>query len=170
VTVERTVTRTRTVTTTAAATTTATAAAPCAADALNGAFTAVRGSAGAGQITYRLRITNRSQAICFVSGLPDVRLLDAQGAELPTQVSPERPGTPTAIRVVMAPGGSAFADARFSPDVPGEGETQTGACEPTATTLRVVAPGGGSFEAPVSPPTPVCEHGALRFLVYRASG
>jgi len=53
--------------------------------------------------------------------------------------------------------------ARFSPDIPGPGEPQTGrACEPTATKLRVVVSGGGTLLAPISPPTPVCEHGSLQ--------
>ena len=143
--------------------------AACAASALGGSVAVVAGRAGAGQVTDRLRLTNPSASACFVSGLPDVRLLDAQGTELPTQVSAARPGLPTAVRVVLHTGGSTVADARFSPDVPGEGETQTGACEPTATTLRVVAPGGGTLAVPVKPPTPVCEHGALRFSVFTSA-
>jgi hypothetical protein len=164
-TVTVTVTRARTVTAPATVTS-APSAAACAADALDGSFAAVPGSAGAGQITYRLRLTNRSSATCFLSGLPDVRLLDAQGGELPTHVRAAQPGLPTAVRVDVAPGGPAVADARFSPDVPGEGETTTGACQPTAATLRVTAPDGGTVDAPIRPPTPVCEHGTLSFGVY----
>jgi hypothetical protein len=165
VTVEHTITRVRTVT--APATTTAEPSpSACAATALGGTFAVVPGSAGAGQITYRLRLTNRAASPCFVSGLPAVRLVDAQGTELPAHVSAAQPGLSTAARVVLDPGELAVADARFSPDVPGEGETQTGACEPTAATLRVVAAGGGTLDAPIKPPTPVCEHGSLRFSVF----
>src|SRR5262245_47542048 len=166
VTVEHTVTRTVTTATTVTA---PASAAPCAGDALDGTFSGVPNSAGAGNITFRLRLTNRSETPCFLSGLPDVRLLDAQGAELPTNVRPARAGLPTAVRVDLAAGEAAVADARFSPDVPGVGETQTGACEPTASTLRVVAPGGGTVEAPIRPPTPVCEHGQLNFGVYTSA-
>ena len=45
-------------------------AAPCAGHDLTGTFAAVRGSAGAGQISYTVRLRNRSTRACFVSGLP----------------------------------------------------------------------------------------------------
>ena len=161
-----TVTHTRTVTTSAGGQTgtgTTSAAPACAAGDLDGAFSVVAGSAGAGQISYELRLTNASQAVCFVSGLPDVRLLDADGNALPTNVSAARPGEATAARIELAPGESAYAQARFSPDVPGPGEQQTGACEPKAAGLRVSPDGGGTLVAPVRPSTPVCERGALSF-------
>lgn len=167
ITVERTVTRVQTVA--APPTATSTAPEPCAGGALAGTFAVVPGSAGAGQITYRLRLANESGSPCVVSGLPDVRLLDERGAELPTEPTAARPGLPAAVRVELAPGAAAAADARFSPDVPGPGETQAGRCEPSASTLRVSAPGGGTVAVPVRPPTPVCEHGALRFEVYAAA-
>lgn len=164
VTVVRTVTRA--VTTTAPVETTG----PCAADALGGAFSVVEGSAGAGQVSYRLRLTNTGGSACFLSGLPAVRLLDAQGAPLPTHGSAAQPGRATAVRVVLGPGESAVAEARFSPDVPGPSEQEPGPCEPTAAALRVAAPGGGSLAAPVRPPTPVRSRGTLRFSVYAAAG
>jgi hypothetical protein len=167
VTVEHTVTEVRTVTTTLPPTGPQPVAL-CTADELRGTFAVVPGSPGAGQITYRLRLTNTGSAACVLSGLPSVRQLDAQGDELPTQVTAAQPGEPTAVRVVLEPSGSAVADARFSPDVPGVGETQTGPCEPRATVLRVTAPGGGSADAPVQPPTAVCSKGSLRFSVYAA--
>ena len=66
------------------------------------------------------------------------------------------------------PGAAATAPARFSPDVPGVGEQSQGACEPTAHQLKVTI-GGGSVTVPVSPPTPCCEHGALRLSVLAAA-
>lgn len=162
VTVERTVTRVRTVTSAGSA------AAACAGDALRGTFAVVPGSAGAGQISYGLRLTNTSGSACFLSGLPLVTLLDAHGAPLPTHPTAARPGLPTAVRVILRPGDSASAVARFSPDVPGVGEGHPGRCEPTAATVRMTAPGGGTVDAPVRPQTPVCEHGALRFSVFSA--
>jgi len=163
VTVVRTVTR--------AVTTTAPAPGPaaCAGDALAGAFAVVQGSAGAGQVSYRLRLTNDSGSACFLSGLPELTLLDAQGAELPTHVTAAQPGQATAVRVELAPGEAAVAEARFSPDVPGPNEGQPGQCEPTAATARLAAPGGGTVGVPVEPPTPVCSHGSLRFSVYTAA-
>jgi hypothetical protein len=170
VTVEHTVTQVQTVTAPPTTTTSPPASVtPCVGDALRGTFAVVPGSAGAGQITYRLRLTNTGTSTCFLSGLPIVRLLDAQGAPVPTSVTAEQPGEPTAARAVLQPGDSAVADARFSPDVPGPGDSQTGPCEPRASTLRVTAPGAGSVDTTVNPPTAVCERGALRFSVYTAA-
>jgi uncharacterized protein DUF4232 len=161
-TVTVTTTRTVTHTVTTTPTTTATQVAACNGADLNGSFDVQPGSAGAGQITYTLKLTNTSSAQCFVFGIPEVQLLDANGAPLPTNQAPAQPGTQTAVRVVLQPGSSATADARFSPDVPGTGETQIGRCEPIAHTLRVTL-GGSSLDAPINPPTSVCEHGSLRF-------
>src|SRR5581483_2432722 len=116
VTVTHTVTRTRTVTAENAPTTTTTAAAPCLASALAGTFTTVPGSAGAGQITYRLRLTNQGDAACYVAGVPEGRLVGRDGRTLPTNIGPAKPSDSTAGRAVITPGGAATADARFSPD------------------------------------------------------
>jgi len=163
-----TVTTTRTVTVATAPP--SSAASPCAGDALSATFAAVPGSAGAGNIVYRLRLANTGSSSCWVSGLPQVQLLDANGAALPTTVRAARPGVGTAAKIVLAPDGAATADARFSPDVPGVGDSQQpGQCEPTAATLRVTAPGGGTVDAPITPPTPVCERGQLSFTLYTAA-
>ena len=61
------------------------------------------------------------------------------------------------------------AEAQFSPDVNGTGDSTSGQCQPTATVLRVTAPGGGTFDAPIQPPTPVCEQGSLHFKLFTAS-
>ena len=136
---------------------------PCAANQLSGTFRVVFGSAGAGNIVYALRLRNRSLRTCFVSGLAGLRLLGRNGRPLPTHVAPAfRPGL-TAVRVVLRPGHVARADARFTPDVPGPGEpVNARQCEPTAYRVRVTPPpGGGTLIARVSPPTPVCVHGAI---------
>lgn len=166
VTVTQTVARTATVT----VTTTAPAAtvAPCGAGDLTGTFSVVPGSAGAGQIGYRLRLTNQGSARCFVSGIPELQLLDRQGASLPTAVSPAQPGAATAARVELEPGDAATAEVRFSPDVPGGSEPTDAPCEPKAYTLRVTI-GGGTVDAPVDPPTPVCERGSLAVSSLRAA-
>jgi hypothetical protein len=160
----KTVTVTQTVSTTKTVTVTTQAApaqaAPCLASALTGSFTGIPGSAGAGQISYRLRLTNQGDAPCFLSGIPQLQLLDAQGTKLPTNVSPAHPGTATAARVDLQPGDAATADARFSPDVPGGSEQTDGPCEPKAYTLRVTV-GSGTVDVPITPPTPVCERGSL---------
>lgn len=163
-TVTVTITQTSTVVktvTTGGTTTSTTAANACSASELSGSFDAVPGSAGAGQITYRLRVENTGSSPCSVQGIPDVLLIGTSGDALPTSPSAE-PGQGPGARVVLQPGDSAGADARFSPDVNGTGDSQQGRCQPTATVLRVTI-GGGTLDAPVQPPTSVCERGSLHF-------
>jgi len=136
---------------------------PCKASQLRGTFKVIPGSPGAGSISYRLRLTKTVGPTCFVSGLPGMRLLSKTGKPLPTKVTPAfRPGL-TAVKVTLAYGKSAKADARFSPDIPGPGEPQTGApCEPKAYRVRVtVPPGGGTLVAPILPPTTFCVRGTM---------
>lgn len=143
---------------------------PCSGNDLAGAFTVVRGSAGAGQISYRLRVVNRSHASCFVSGIPDVRLLGLRWKPVPTHAVPAFPGALTAVRVELAPGAAATLEARFSPDVPGVGEPRAGRnCEPTAYRLLVTPSAGGTLPAKIVPPTPVCEHGRLVLRAFTRS-
>jgi Protein of unknown function (DUF4232) len=178
VTMTRTVSRTATVTETVTETTTTpaqAAAAACTGGDLGGTFSEVAGSAGAGSISYALTLTNTSSAACYVSGIPQLQLLDAQGGPVPTTVSAAQPGQATVARIVLQPGASAKADARFSPDVPGPGDPQIQpspgqpqACEPKAHQLRVTV-GGGSVTVPVIPPTPVCSHGTLRITLLTAA-
>lgn len=145
-------------------------AAPCTGSQLAGTFSVVRGSAGAGNISYRLTLKNVSSSTCTVTGLPQGRLLSKTGKPLPTHIRAAFPGALAAVLVRLAPGARAYAEARFSPDVPGVGEPVAGLrCEPTAYRLRVTAPGGGATNANVTPPTPVCEHGRLLFKAYGTS-
>lgn len=137
---------------------------------MTGLFYAVPGSAGAGQITYALRLRNSSTRACFVSGLPRLRLIGRTGKLLPTRVWPAHPGALTAVRVLLSPGKVALATARFSPDVPGVGEQARGPCEPKAFRAKVWPPGGGSgsFVVRLAPPTSVCEKGRLVFSAVSA--
>src|ERR1044071_7084956 len=94
-----------------------TGAAPrCKGSQLKGTFNVVRGSAGAGNIVYLLRLTNRSSKACTVTGLPGVRLLAKDKQRLPTHVVPAQPGAMTAVLVTLRPGQRTRATARFSPD------------------------------------------------------
>lgn len=141
--------------------------ASCTGAQLKGTFNAVRGSAGAGNITYKLVLKNVSTHMCTLTGLPQGRLLGKTGKALPTHVRAASPGMLTAILVRLAPGKTTFATARFSPDVPGVGEPAAGTrCEPTAYVFRVAAQGGGTTRVKLVPPTPVCEHGRLLFSAY----
>jgi len=171
VTVTQTVTTVKTVTTTGAPTTTSgtttttSGASPCSGSDLQATFSGVAGSAGAGNISYDLVLTNTSNSACSVSGIPVATLLDKTEGALPTQIST---GPGTATTVVLQHGDSAKAEARFSPDVPGVGEQQPGPCERTAYFLRVAVAGGGTVNAPIGPPTPVCEHGGMSFSPFAA--
>ena len=157
-----TVTHTHTVTTTRTVTSkSATSAPPCTGAELAGTFVLVPGSAGAGQIEYALTLTNTSQAACYVRGVPRATLLNATAAALPTHVTAAGGETPT--RVVLQPGAASVAHARFSPDVPGQGDSQSGACQPQAHTLQVMPNGGGVTDAAIKPSTSVCEQGTLNF-------
>jgi len=159
-----TVTTTKTVTTTAPAA----SAHPCAGAQLTGSFALVPGSAGAGQIAYALTVRNASERPCSLHGIPEGTLLGASGAALPTHV--RAAGGGTAIRVVLQPGASAVAQARFSPDVAGEGDSQSGTCQPEAHTFQVTPNGGGVMDAAIKPPTSVCEQGTLSFEAFGYAG
>jgi hypothetical protein len=138
----------------------------CTAAGLTGTFSAVPGSAGAGNIVYALRLKNTSSSACTVTGIPGLTLLGRYGKKLPTHPAPAHPGALTAVLVTLAPGKSARATARFSPDVPGPGEPTSGRlCEPVAYTLVVRPNGGGTLRAPIRPPTSVCEHGGMTWSV-----
>jgi hypothetical protein len=134
---------------------------------LAGVFAVVPDSAGAGNITYALRLKNVSGSACTVTGLPQGVLLNAARKQLPTHVRAAFPGALSAILVTLAPGHSTRATARFSPDVPGPGEQSIGRCEPVAWWFRVTGQGGGWTTVRISPRTPVCEHGRLFFSAYR---
>ncbi|HEY8645436.1 MAG TPA: DUF4232 domain-containing protein [Gaiellaceae bacterium] len=138
----------------------------CAGTQLAGRFAVVYGSAGAGNIVYKLTLKNISATPCTVTGLPLGQLLGKTKAKLSTHVRAAHPSQLTAILVTLVPGSSTFATARFSPDVPGTGEQMQGPCEPKAYWFRVRAPGGGTTTVQVAPPTSVCEHGTLSFSAY----
>jgi hypothetical protein len=122
---------------------------------LAGRFAVVRGSAGAGNVVYRLTVTKTTPGVCFVTGIPRLQLLSRQRKPLPTQAMLANRGMGTAVRVVLRKGGTTSLTARFSPDVPP-------ACGVRAWKLRVRPGGGGSFTVPVAPATRVCQRGRLQ--------
>jgi hypothetical protein len=142
----------------------------CAGAQLAGQFRVVPGSGAAGSISYQLTLRNTSTTPCTVTGLPLGQLLGKRKTKLPTHVRAAHPGALTAVLVTLVPGDSTFATARFSPDVPGQGEGVNGPCEPKAYWFRVTAPGGGTTTVKLTPPTPVCEHGRLFFSAYGHKG
>ena len=122
---------------------------------LSGRFAVVYGSAGAGNVLYRLSIRKTTPGTCFVSGIPRLQLLGKEGKALPTTAMLANRGMGTAVRVVLAQGGSTSLTARFSPDVPP-------GCGRKAWKLRVWPGGGGSAVVPTAPPTRVCQRGRLQ--------
>lgn len=131
---------------------------------LSGHFTAVQGSQGAGNIVYNIDLTNTSSHPCTVYGYPGMLLLNAAHAALPTNV--QRSTIAAKTYVTLIPNGDASASARFSPDVPGPGESASG-CEPTAAYTEITPPDETTqLVVPVSPPTPVCEHGAMQVSAF----
>jgi hypothetical protein len=164
-----TVTQAQTVTTTETVTTTASVsgAKACSGTQLAAVFTQVPNSAGAGQIAYALTVRNTSGAPCFVRGIPNGTLLGANGTALPTHIKAAGAGKK---QVVLPAGASATAQARFSPDVAGEGDSQSGTCQPEAHTFQLISTGGGVTEAAIKPPTSVCEQGTLHFEPFGYTG
>jgi hypothetical protein len=163
-----TVAHTQTLTTTQTVTTTGSVASakPCMGTQLAGVFVVIPGSAGAGQISYKLTVKNSSQIPCSVQGIPQGTLLGVSGTPLPTHVKSAGGG---GRRIVLPPGASATAQARFSPDVAGSGDSQSGACQSVAHTFQLTA-AGGVTEAAMKPPTSVCQQGTLSFEAFGYAG
>ena len=164
-----TITHTQTITSTQTVTTTGSvsSAKPCQGTELAATFAEVPHSSGAGQIAYALAVKNTSSGPCSVHGVPQGTLLGATGTPLPTHV--KAAGSRGKL-IVLPPGASATAQARFSPDVVGEGDSQSGSCQPQAHTFQLTADGGGVTEAPIKPPTSVCEQGTLNFEAFGYAG
>jgi hypothetical protein len=163
-----TVVETQTTTTTRTVTTSGSGAKPCSGGQLAGDFSLVPGSAGAGQIVYALTLKNTSSSPCALRGIPHATLLGATGAALPTHVTAGGDGGTR--RVVLQPGASAVAQARFSATVAGQGDSQSGTCQPEAHTLQVTPVAGGVTDAAIKPPTSVCEQGTLNFESFDYAG
>jgi hypothetical protein len=144
--------------------------ASCTGRQLRGTFAVVPGSAGAGNIVYRLVLKNVSSVPCTVTGLPQGQLLGRKHNPLPTHVRPANPGALTAVLVTLLPGQSTVATARFSPDVAGTGDSMSRRCQPVSYWFRVRGQGGGITIVPLKPPTSVCERGTLSFSAYGTRG
>jgi hypothetical protein len=74
----------------------------CRASQLRGSFAVVPGSAGAGNVVYRLVLENRSSVSCSLAGRPRATLIGRNGRALPTHVGGRAAmGAP----VALGPGG-----------------------------------------------------------------
>jgi hypothetical protein len=132
---------------------------------LGGSFALVPGSAGAGQIYGLVVLTNTSQTPCTTFGYVGMLLRGSGGVALPTDVV-RGPGTEPLI--TLTPGASASAVAHFSPDVPGPGDSQTGSCQPVATTTEITPPNDTNHIIVAGPNSSVCEQGTMQLQPLRA--
>jgi Protein of unknown function (DUF4232) len=112
----------------------------CAASALQGSVQGTDGAAG--HIWYTVQLRNASARTCTVKGIPQVRLLGAQGQPV---TAPSEPGGPAGSLVVLRPGQAA----RFTFSEPN-------ACDAlvAGSRLRVTLPAGqGSLVVPLGAQT-----------------
>jgi hypothetical protein len=127
---------------------------------LRAQMTFIKGSMGAGNVSYRLTLRNAGSGLCVGSTTPGLQLKTGIGHNLPTHVKYRGRST----RLSIGKGGdvlSASTSLRFSPDIPGPGEPSRGRCEPKAVFVKVNF-GSASYIGGVHPPTSVCEHGTMR--------
>jgi hypothetical protein len=106
----------------------------CHTGGLSAAFGRV--DSGAGQRYVRLRLRNRSGHACRTQGWVGMQLVRRHGRNVPTQVV--RTQAPS-HRVVLRAGERAVATLHWTV-IPGAGEPQSGACEPTARRVRITPP------------------------------
>lgn len=140
--------------------TTAASPALCTVANLQATFSVIPNSQGAGNEVARIVLTNSGSTVCQTYGYVGMLLLGANGAALPTDVV-RVPGTSNYPIINLAPGASASATARFSPDIPGTGDSQTGACQPTATSTEITPPDNTAHLIVPGPGTSVCEGGTM---------
>jgi hypothetical protein len=132
---------------------------PCVSAGLRGGFTLIPGSQGAGNVVGRIVLTNVGPAPCRTGGYVGMQLLAANGQPLPTTV--EREVASVQPVLVVVPGASASATARWSPDVAGPGDSTSGQCQPTATATDITPPNDRTHLVVPGPGTSVCERGIL---------
>jgi hypothetical protein len=125
---------------------------------LSASFRVVPGSAGAGHIEGLATLTNTSAATCTTSGYMGMQLLGTGDTPLPTHVV-RAPGSEPVI--TLAPGQSASALGRLSPDVPGPGDSPSGTCQPVAHATEITPPNDIHFLVALGPDMPVCSRGTI---------
>lgn len=92
-------------------------------------------------------------------------LLASNDRPLPTNVL--KNGTATATTIKVPPGGWVHSEMRYSANVPGPGEPDTGQCEPTTVHALAQLPGDSAWaHITLDNPTPVCEKGELQVKAF----
>jgi hypothetical protein len=123
----------------------------------------VSGGAGAGQRYATLVLRNSGARTCTVHGYGGLGLVDASGRPLPTKQLRDASPAPATIR--LAPGGTVNSDLHWGA-VPGTGDNQSGDCQPTPSTLRVIPPDETDFLSVAWNLGPVCEGGTIEQRAY----
>ena len=127
----------------------------------SGTWRVVPASEGAGHVAADIALQNTSGHSCTVTGFPGVSLLASNDHPLPTTVMKETAFTVTTVTV--APGAWVHSEMRYSANMPGPGEPQSGQCEPTTVHALAQLPGDSAWaHITLDNPTPVCEKGQLQ--------
>jgi hypothetical protein len=127
----------------------------------SGTWRVIPDSQGAGHVAADLAFQNTSGHTCTVAGFPGVSLLASNDHPLPTNVLKDNSGAVTTIKV--APGAWVHSEMRYSPNVPGPGEPDSGQCEPTAVHVLALLPADSAWtHVTLDNPTTVCEKGELQ--------
>jgi hypothetical protein len=135
----------------------------CHTSELTGSLTGA--DAGAGQRYLTLVLRNTGGETCTIDGYGGVGLVDARGAALPTDQI--RVASPAPALLTLRPGASASSVLHWTV-VPGSGDAQTGDCQPTAATLRVIPPDETDALSVAWTGGPVCQGGTLQQQAYTA--
>jgi len=122
------------------------------------------GDAAAGNRYATLVLTDTGGQTCTVAGFGGLGLVDAAGHGLPTQQV--RSGG-TAPAVTLRPGAAVSSQLHWGA-VPGTGDAQTGPCQPTPVTLRVIPPDETDALGVAWSGGPVCEGGTITQSPYVA--
>lgn len=139
----------------------------CQPASLKGTFSIAPGGSSAGHVGAQLTLTNSGTAACHLAGYVGMQLLDSSGGSLPTNVV-RVPGT--VADVLLAPGASAIAIAQFSATVPGQGDSQTGSCQPVAKNTEITPPDDTTFLVVPGPNSPVCQRGTIDIQPLQPAG
>ncbi|HEU5030070.1 MAG TPA: DUF4232 domain-containing protein [Spirillospora sp.] len=114
------------------------------------------GDPGAGQRYGTLQLTNNSGTSCTTGGWSGLGLANANGA-LPTRVVREG----TARTITIPAGASAYEQLHWGV-VPGDGDDQSGQCQPTARALHIIPPNQTTYLSVNWIGGPVCQQGQIR--------
>ena len=123
----------------------------------------VPGSPGAGQRYATLVLRDTGGQRCTIHGYGGLGLVGADGHALPT--TQVRAPSPAPVTVLLAPGGTVSSQLHWSV-VPGPGDSQSAACQPTPTTLRVIPPDETDALSVRWDLGPVCSKGTIEQRAY----